>query len=139
MVVGEREPGRDPLWHQPVAARLGDQDLGVGWIGLDLLAQAIDVSFQGMGRDARVVAPNLAQQRLAPDHVGVAAVEIFQDRGFHLGQADLPLRLAVNQQLGAGPEGVGADREDRVLALLVLTQLRPQARQQNREAERLTT
>ncbi len=43
----------------------------------------------------------------------------------------------MDQHLGAGPEGVGADREDRVLALLVLAQLRAQPGEQNAQAERL--
>ena len=81
------------------------------------------MGLQGVGRDAGVVAPDLAQQGVAPDHQVAAAIEVLEDRGFLLGQADLLLGFAVHQHLGARPEGVGPDREDRVLALLVLAQL----------------
>src|SRR3546814_3221046 len=43
----------------------------------------------------------------------------------------------AHEQLGARPEAVGADGEDRVLALLVLAQMRAQARQQHVHPERL--
>src|SRR3546814_14290365 len=43
----------------------------------------------------------------------------------------------AHEQLGARPEAVGADGEDRVLALLVLEQMRAQARQQHVHPERL--
>ncbi len=51
----------EKLRHQPVAAGLGDQDLGVGRVALDLLAQAVNVGFQRVGGDAGVVAPDLVQ------------------------------------------------------------------------------
>ncbi len=57
--VGEGEPGRDPLWHQPVAAELGDQDLGVEGIAFDLLPQPIHVTLKRMGGDIHAVAPDL--------------------------------------------------------------------------------
>src|SRR5258708_34605001 len=53
------------LWHQLVAARLGDQDGGAGGVLLDLLAQPIDVGLEGVGGHARIVAPAFLQQRLA--------------------------------------------------------------------------
>ena len=45
--------------------------------------------------------------------------------------------LGVEQQLGAGLEAVGADREHRVLGQFVLAQLGADTRQQHPEAERL--
>ena len=47
------------------------------------------------------------------------------------------LPLSPVQQLRARTEAVGPDGEDRVLARLVLTKLRTDARQQHREPERL--
>ena len=45
--------------------------------------------------------------------------------------------VRVDQHLGARPEGVGADREGRVVGQLELAQLRAQARQQHAEPEGL--
>src|SRR4029079_14776802 len=56
--------------------------------------------------------------------------------GFLLGQADLAA-LGTHQKLRARSERIGTDGEDRVLARLVLTKLRTDARQQHGEAERL--
>jgi hypothetical protein len=95
------------LEHQTVTARLGDQDLGRGRVALDLLAQAIDLGVQRMGRDSSVVAPDLAQQRVAVDDPGARPAEIFQDRGFLLGQPNSSARGLLDQELGARPEGVG--------------------------------
>ena len=132
-----KRAGDRRLRHQPVAAGLGHQDLGLGRIALDLLAQAVDMGLQRMGGDAGVVAPDLAQQRVAPDHPRARAVEIFQDRRFLLGQADLLLAGLIEQHLGRGPEGVGPDGEDGILALLMLAQLGAQPRQQHAHAEGL--
>ncbi len=48
----------------------------------DLLAQAVDMGLQRMRGDPGVIAPDLTQQRLAPDRALFGAVEIFEDRGF---------------------------------------------------------
>jgi predicted MFS family arabinose efflux permease len=122
--------------HQAIAARLGDQDLGVGRVPLDLLAQPIDMSLQGVGVDTGVVAPDLVQEHAPRNHLVAAAIEILQDRGLLLGQAHLALGLRMDQHLGARPERVGADHEHRIVALLVLTQLRAQSRQQHAQLER---
>ena len=47
------------------------------------------------------------------------------------------LRVVAHQELGRRLESVGADLEDRILALLVLAQMRPDAGEQHAEAERL--
>ena len=86
--------------------------------------------------DAGIVAPHFLQQRLARHRLLPGAIEIAQDRGFLLGQPHLAA-LRAEQQLRARPERVGPDGEDRVLARLVLAQLRADARQQHGEAERL--
>src|SRR5262245_50203827 len=124
------------LRHQLVAARVGHQDGRVGGVPLDLLAQPVDVGFERMGGDARVVAPDLLQQCLARHRALAGAVEIAQDRGLLLGQADLAA-LGADEQFGAWPERVGPDGEDRVLACLVLSQLGADARQQHGKAKRL--
>ena len=74
------ESGRDPLWHQPVAVRLGHQELGVGWIGFDLLAQAVDVGLEGVRGHVRVVAPDLTE------NLGVIALRQVRGRGRRRGR-----------------------------------------------------
>ena len=46
---------------------------------------------QGVRGDAGVIAPHFMQQHVAGDHALVGAIEIFQDRGFLLGQPDLAI------------------------------------------------
>ena len=116
---------------ETVSARLGDQHLGVGWIALDLLAQAVDVGFQGVGGDAGVVAPDLVQKHFAPDHPVTGAIQVFQDRRLLVGEADFALVGVVDEKLGAGLKGIGADGEDRVVAALVLADVGAQAGQQD--------
>ena len=112
-----------------VAAGLGHQELGVGGIFLDLLAQPVNVGLKRVGGDAGIVAPNLVQQRLARDHAIAGPVEILEDPGLHLGQPNLVAPFG-EQELGGRLECVGSDGKNRVLALLVLTQLRADAREQ---------
>src|SRR5262245_58082944 len=119
-----------------VAAGFRDEQLGARWVLLDLLTQPVDVRLQRVRSDACVIAPDLVQQRLARDDLVTGAVEIFQDRGLFLREPDL-CALLVEQELGRRLEGVRADREDCVLALLVLAQLRADAGEQHRELERL--
>src|SRR5215210_8815690 len=111
---------------QLVAARLGHQDARVGGVRLDLLAQAVDVRLERVRRDVGVVAPDLGEQHVAADDLLPGPVEKAQDRGLLLGELELRALLA-DEELRARPEGVGADLEDRVLARLVLAQLRPDA------------
>src|SRR5216684_8859177 len=76
---------------QPVAAPVGDQDGGTRRILLDLLAQALNVGFQGVRGDPGIVAPHLVQQDVAGDRPVAGAKQVFQDRGFLVGEADLLL------------------------------------------------
>ena len=124
------------LRHELVAAGLGDQQLGLGRILLDLLPQPIDMRLQSMRGDAGVVAPDLMQQHVAGHDPLTGAIEIFEDRGFLLGQPDLAA-AAIDQQFGRRLEGVRSDGEDRILALLVLPELRADAREQHAELEGL--
>src|SRR5262249_50233944 len=123
------------LRHQAIAAGLGHQDLRLGGIALDLLAQAIDMRLERMRPDAGIVAPDLVQKRVAADDLVAGAVEVLEDRRFLLGQAHFLAAAFLDQQLGARAEGIGADREDRILAELVLAELRAQPRQQHVQAE----
>src|ERR1039458_9385843 len=86
--------------HQFVAARFSDQDGRSGGILLDLLPQSIDVRLERVRGDSRVVAPDLLQQRLPRYRPLAGAVEVAQDRGLLLGQADLAA-LGIEQQLRA--------------------------------------
>ena len=65
------------------------------------------------------------------------AVEIFEDRRFLLREAYLARAVGPDQELRRRLEGVLADREGRVLAVLVLAQLGADAGQQRAEAEGL--
>src|SRR5947208_846135 len=105
--------------HQLVATGFRDQDFRVGGILLDLLAKAVDVGFQRVGGDAGIVAPDLLEQGLARDRHLAGPVQEAQDRRFLLGEADFS-RIGRGQHLRARTEGIGADREHRVLAGLVL-------------------
>src|SRR5208282_3313655 len=89
-----------------------------------------------MGGHSRIVAPNLLQQRLPRDRALAGPVEIAQDRGLLLGQADFTA-FGVEQELRAWPKRVRPDGEDRVLARLVLAKLGADAREQHGKAERL--
>src|SRR5207247_5992087 len=104
-----------PSRQQLVAARFRYQDRGIGSVPLHLLAQPVDVGLERMGGDAGIIAPHLLQQDLARDRTPPGAIEIAQDRGLLFGQAHF-VALGVDQELGAGPERVRADGEDRVLA-----------------------
>jgi exodeoxyribonuclease III len=142
-------PGEDPAMtkdrvrvrslasrHQLVAAGLGDEELGLGGILLDLLAQAIDVGLQCVSRHAGVIAPDLVQQHVAGHDPLAGAIEIFQDRGLFLGEPDLAA-ATIDQHLRCRLEGVRADGEDGVLALLVLAELRADAGEEHAELEGL--
>ena len=48
-----------------VAAALGDEDLRVGRILLDLLTQPVDMGLERVGRNAGIVTPDLFEQRVA--------------------------------------------------------------------------
>ena len=80
------------------------------------------MGLERVGRDPRIVAPDLTQQRVAADDLVAGPVEIFEDRRFLLGEPHLAL-LAIDQNFLGRLEGVRADDEDRVFALLVLAQL----------------
>src|SRR4029078_1488566 len=103
---------------------------------LDLLAQAIDVRLKRVRGDAGVVAPDFMQEHVAGDHALASAIEIFEDRGLLLGEPDLAA-AAVDQQFRRRLEGVRPDGENRVLALLVLPELRADTGEQHAEFERL--
>ena len=92
--------------------------------------------FERVRGHAGIIAPDLLQQRLARHRTLAGAIEVTQDRGFLFGQPNL-VALGIEQELRARPERVGTDREHRVFARLVLAQLRPDARQQHGEPERL--
>lgn len=53
------------LCHQTVAPAFGNQQPRVGWIGFNLLPQAINMGFQRVRCDTRIVTPNLVQQHIA--------------------------------------------------------------------------
>ena len=119
-----------------VSAGFGDQDLRLRWVGFDLLPQPVNMGLERVGRHPRIIAPDLMQQDLPSDHPLAGAIEKFEDVCLFLGQPDLAV-VAADQHLRRRLEGVGPDLEHRVLALLVLAQLRPDAGEQHPEAERL--
>src|SRR5580658_2892042 len=119
--------------HQFVATGFGNQDRGRGRILLDLLPQSIDVRLQRVRSHARIITPDLLQQRLARYRPLAGAIKIAKDRGLLLRQTDF-IALGVEQDLRTRPKRVWADDEDRVLARFMLAKLRPDARQQHGEA-----
>src|SRR5215471_6667988 len=84
--------------HQLVAAGFGHQDGGAGGIPFDLLPQSVDVRLERVGGDAGIVAPDFLQQHLARDRPLAGAIEVAQDCGLLLGQADL-VALGMEQEL----------------------------------------
>ena len=126
-----------PLRHQAVPARLGDEEPGAGGVGLDLLAQAVDVGFEGVGRDPGVVAPDPVQKHLAADGLAAGTVEKLENRGLFFGETDFPPGFVVDEELVGGPKSIGTDGELGVFGMLVLSQLGPRAGQQDPEAEGL--
>src|SRR5690625_894342 len=90
-----------------------------------------------MSGDGGVVAPDFAEQRFPGDGLLSCTVEVAQDLAFLFRQSDLAPRLLMQQQLVGRLEGKGTDAEDRIFAVLVLSQLGAQASQQNAEPEGL--
>ena len=88
--------------------------------------------------DSRVVGPDFLQKRLPRCRPLAGAVEVPQDRGLLFGQTDLAA-VEIEQQLRAWPKRVGADREDRVLARLVLAKQGADPRKQHGKAKGLVT
>src|SRR5512132_315592 len=64
---------------QAVTAGLGDQDARAGGIRFDLLAQPVDVGFQGMRGHPGVVPPDLVEQDIARDHAASGSIEILEN------------------------------------------------------------
>ncbi|VTZ62330.1 hypothetical protein EMEDMD4_370194 [Sinorhizobium medicae] len=132
-------PGHAAISHlrnDLVAAVFCHQNLGIGRVALDFLAEPVDMRLKSMGGDAGIVTPDLFQEHVAGNHLLVGTIEIADDRGFLFRQPDL-LPVLHGKQLLARLEGIGADIEGRVFALLVLAKLGADAGQQNREAEGL--
>src|SRR5262245_143507 len=121
--------------NQLVAATFGHQNRRSGGVFLDLLPQTVNMSLERVGRDAGIVAPHFLEQDFARYRALPGAIEVAQDRGLLLGEADL-VALRVDEQFGTRPERIGADGKHRVLARLVLAQLGADAREQHGEAER---
>src|SRR5690606_41747866 len=95
-----------------VAARFRHQYLRVRRIGLDLLPETIDMRLQRVGRDTRVIAPDLVQQNIPAHHLLTRPVKVLEDGRFLLRKADLAAVLA-DKQLGARSEERRAGRERR--------------------------
>src|SRR3712207_3855293 len=64
---------------EAVAAVHGEQQPGAGRVGLDLLAQAVDVRLQRVRGHALAVAPHPVQQSLAGHRLAGRAVKVLQD------------------------------------------------------------
>src|ERR1700691_1151419 len=60
--------------YQFIAAGFGDQDSGRGGILFDLLPQTINVGFQRVRGDARIIAPDFLQQRFARNRALAGAI-----------------------------------------------------------------
>src|SRR3546814_18717211 len=71
--AGLYESSQPPSWHKSVAAGLRHQDLRVGGIPLDLLAKPVDMGLERVRRHAGIVAPDLAQQDVAPHDLQIGS------------------------------------------------------------------
>src|SRR4029079_4689510 len=106
-----------------------------GGVSLDLLAEAVDVRFKRMSSDAGIMAPYFLQPGFARNRSLPGAIKIAQNGRFLCSQAHLAA-LRAEKQLRAWPERVGTNREDGILARLVLSQLRTDARQKHSKTKR---
>src|SRR5438067_2568836 len=71
-VAGRLAAGRSR--DEAIASRLRHQDLGARRVALDLLAKAVYVGFQRVGRHPGIVAPDFAKEGVAPDRMVAGAV-----------------------------------------------------------------
>ena len=100
------------------------------------LPQPVHMRLQRVCRHPRVVSPHLFKQDIPCDDLAARTVKIFDYCDFLLGQPYLAA-FGVDQHLLPGLERIGPDNESRVLALFMLAELCPNARQQDRKAKRL--
>src|ERR1700681_765670 len=124
------------LRHELVTAGLGHQERRVRRILLDFLPQPVNMRLQCVGGDAGIIAPDFLQQHLARYRVLPRAVEVAKDRGFLFREAHFRAAL-IHQELRAGTEAIGPDREDGVFARFVASKLRADAREQDGKTKRL--
>src|ERR1700735_1290805 len=87
-------------WDELITAGLGHQDFRRSRILLDLLAEPVNVCFQGMGRHAGIISPHFLQQHLARYGALAGAEKKAQNRGFLFGKPHL-VALGTDQKLGA--------------------------------------
>ena len=73
---------------QPIALAVGYEQEGLCWVALNLRTQPIDVRFQCVSGDSRIVTPDLMQELLAVHRTRIGAIEVFQYRRLFLGQPD---------------------------------------------------
>src|SRR5215212_5351464 len=52
--------------HKLITTGFRYQDLGIGRVAFDLLPKAVDMRFEGMGRDPCIIAPHFMQQDVPP-------------------------------------------------------------------------
>ena len=104
---------------------------------LDLLAQPVNVSLQRVGRDRRIIPPDLVQELVPRHRLAAGAVEILENIRLFLGQPDL-LFVRGQQQFHRRTELIGADLENSILALLMAAKMGPDPGQQDGELERLS-
>ena len=68
----------------------------------DFLAKPIDVGFERMGRDIRLVAPDFSQRDATGDDFGAGAIKETQDRGLLFGQAQLGALVVLTRCFDPG-------------------------------------
>ena len=94
------------------------------------------MGFQRMRGDAGIIAPDFMQQIFARDGRAIGAIEKAQYIAFLFGQAN-PLAIILGEDFQRRFEFIGADFQHRRVAVFILAQMRPYARQQYTEFERL--
>ena len=89
-----------------------------------------------MGGNAGIVTPDFVQQYVSADDVFARPEQVLQDRCFLFRQPDFAGTVfRVDHDLRGGPERIRTDRENRILAAFVLTQLSPNPGKQHAKLE----
>src|SRR6516165_556440 len=106
-----------------VAAAFSNEKLRIRRIMLDLLPQPINMRLKRVSCHVGIVAPDVLEQGLPGYRLLLGAMEIAKNCGLFFGQPQF-YALRIDEVLRGRPKRIRADLKLRVLARLILTQLR---------------
>src|SRR6516225_11267639 len=95
------------------------------------------MGLQSVRRHPGIIAPPSAEEGVPTDRLVACAIEVFEDCSLLLREPHLLTAARIEQQLRAGAEGVWTDGENCVIAVVALTQVGTQPREQHAQPERL--